>query len=151
MFSKKNTTSKIDPEQRQLIEKAQRRARQKKKLYLHFIIFLIGAAVFIVLNIVFDVGMNFKPFGIDWFVWAIALWGILLLMHIFNVFVTNKFLGKDWEDRQIEHLVAKQEKRINELELKVERDYPLPHPTVPQPKKDNSGDESTGPNFPYNT
>ncbi|HET7361069.1 MAG TPA: 2TM domain-containing protein [Salinimicrobium sp.] len=151
MFSKKNTTSKIDPEQRQLIENAQRRARQKKKLYLHFIIFLIGAAVFIVLNVVLDVGINFKPFGTDWFVWAIALWGILLLMHVFNVFVTNKFLGKDWEDRQIERLVAKQEKRINELELKVERDYPLPHPTVPQPKKDKSEDGSTGPNFPYNT
>lgn len=147
MFSKKKSTSKIDPEQRDLIEKAQERARQKRKLYQHFILFLIGAVVFIVLNVILDFGKDIKPFGISWFVWAILLWALLFFIHVFNVYVTNKFLGKDWEDKQIERLVAKQEQRISELEQIVEQDHPLPNKTVPLPDKKKPED----PNFPYNT
>lgn len=131
MFSRKSTSSKIDPEQRELIEKAQDRARQKKRLYQHFIIFLIGSAIFILLNIFFDYGRDVQPLGVDWFVWAILLWAIIFLLHAFNVYVTNKFLGKDWEDRQIEKLVRKQQKRIAELEEKVANDYPLPEKNTP--------------------
>lgn len=131
MFSKKDTSSRIDPEQRELIEKAQSRARQKKRLYQHFILFLIGAAILILLNVVFEYGKDVQPMGVDWFVWAIIFWGIIFLLHAFNVFVTNKFLGKDWENRQIEKLVAKQQKRIKELEEKVAKDHPLPDKETP--------------------
>lgn len=126
MFSSKNTSSKIDPEQRELIERAQARAKEKRRLYQHFLFFLAGAVILILLNVIFEYGKDVRPFGLDWFVWAIILWGIILLLHAFNVFVTNKFLGKEWENRQIEKLVEKQRKRIEELELKVEKDYPLP-------------------------
>ena len=126
MSTKKNSTSKIDPEQRELIERAQERARQKRGLYQHFIVFLIGAVVLILLNVIFEIGQDIKPFGIDWFVWAIIFWGVILLLHIFNVFVTKKFLGKDWENRQVERLVAQQQRRIEELQRKVEKDHPLP-------------------------
>jgi len=119
-------TSKIDPEQRELIERAQRRAREKRRLYQHFLFFLVGAVILILLNVVFEYGKDVRPLGMDWFVWAIILWSILFLLHAFNVFVTNKFLGKEWENRQIERLVEKQRKRIYELELQVERDHPLP-------------------------
>lgn len=125
MLSKRNSTSKIDPEQRELIEKAQARAREKRRLYQHFLFFLVGAVILILLNVVFEYGKDVRPFGMDWFVWAIILWGIILLLHAFNVFVTNKFLGKDWERRQIDKLVEKQRKRIDELQLQVERDHPL--------------------------
>lgn len=131
MSSKKNTSSKIDPEQRELIERAQERARQKKRLYLHFIVFLVGCVILILLNLIFEIGVDINPFGIDWFVWAIMIWGIILLAHAFNVFITNKFLGKEWENRQIDRLVAKQQRRIAELEQKVERDHPLPKKEEP--------------------
>lgn len=140
MSSKRNSSSKIDPEQRELIERAQERARQKRGLYQHFILFLIGAAVLIVLNVVFEIGQDIKPFGIDWFVWAIIVWGIILLAHVFNVFVTKKFLGKDWENRQVEKLVARQHRRIEELQRKVEKEYPLPNkhePYIPPVKEDH--------------
>lgn len=130
MFSKRNTSSKIDPEQRELIERAQSRAKEKKRLYQHFLFFLAGAVILILLNVVFEYGKDVRPFGMDWFVWAIILWAIILLLHVFNVFVTNKFLGKEWEDRQIEKLVEKQRKRIDELELQVEKDYPLPKKNI---------------------
>lgn len=127
----KNTSSKIDPEQRELIERAQERAKQKRRLYQHFIVFLIGAVVLILINVIFEIGTDINPFGIDWFVWAIIFWAVLLLMHVFNVFITNKFMGKDWENRQVEKLVAKQRERIEELQQRVERDHPLPRKTEP--------------------
>lgn len=146
MSSKKNSSSKIDPEQRELIERAQERARQKRALYQHFIVFLIGAVVLILLNVIFEIGKDIHPFGIDWFVWAIVFWAAILIVHIFNVFVTNKFLGKDWEERQIEKLVAKQHRRIEELQKKVEREHPLPKKNetfIPPVKKDIIDPESS--------
>ncbi|HER39995.1 MAG TPA: 2TM domain-containing protein [Salinimicrobium catena] len=126
MPTKKHTSSKIDPEQRELIERAQERARQKKRLYQHFIVFLIGSVILILVNVIFDLGKDIRPFGLDWFVWAIIFWAVIILIHVFNVFVTNKFFGKDWENRQVEKLVAKQHRRIEELQRKVEKDHPLP-------------------------
>lgn len=131
MPTKKQSGSKIDPEQRELIERAQERARQKRRLYQHFIIFLIGSVVLIILNVIFDFGKDIRPFGLDWFVWAIIFWSLILLAHMFNVYITNKFLGKDWENRQIEKLVAKQHRRIEELQKKVDREHPLPRQDEP--------------------
>ena len=149
MASKKNNASKIDPEQRELIERAQSRTKQKKRLYQHIIIFLIGAVVLIVLNVVFDIGQDINPLGVNWFVWAIALWAIILLIHVFNVFVTNKFFGKEWENRQVEKLVAKQHQKIEDLQKKVDREHPLPkenEPVIPPTKK-----KPIDPNSPINT
>ena len=35
--------------------------------------------------------------------------------HFVNVFITNKFMGKDWEKQQLDKLVGQQQKRINKL------------------------------------
>lgn len=131
MALKKNSSSKIDPEQRELIERAQERARQKRRLYQHFIVFLLGSVVLIVINLIFEIGREINPFEIDWWVWAIIFWAVLLLIHAFNVYVTNKFMGKDWENRQVDRLVAKQQERIEELRRKVEKDHPLPKKDEP--------------------
>lgn len=126
MFSDKKSSSRIDPEQRELIERAQKRAKEKKWLYLHFIFFLIGSVILILLNVVFDYGKDVRPLNVDWFVWAIILWSIVYLLHAFNVFITNKFLGKEWENEQVDKLVEKQSRRIAELEAKVAKEHPLP-------------------------
>ena len=63
MFSKKKNTSKLDAEQRELYENARKRTLQKKRLFQHFIIFLIGAVFFIVLNVVIGYQENFMPLG----------------------------------------------------------------------------------------
>jgi amino acid permease len=131
MGLEKNSSSKIDPEQRMLIERAQMRARQKRRLYQHFIVFLLGSVVLILLNVIFEIGRDINPFGVDWFVWAIIFWALLLLIHVFNVYVTNKFFGKDWENEQVERLVAKQQRKIDELQKKVEKEHPLPRHDEP--------------------
>ena len=87
--------------------------------------------VLILLNVIFDIGKDINPFGLDWFVWAIIFWAVILLIHAFNFYVTDKFMGKDWENQQVEKLVAKQRERIEELQKKVERDHPLPKKDEP--------------------
>lgn len=131
MTSKKKSSSQIDPEQRELIERAQLRARQKRRLYQHFIVFLLGSVVLILINVIFEIGTDINPFGIDWFIWAIIFWALILLIHAFNVFVTNKFFGKEWENEQVDRLVAKQQRKIAELQKQVEKEYPMPRRDEP--------------------
>ncbi len=126
MFSKKKNTSKIDYEQRELYENARKRARQKKRLFQHFVFFLIGAVLLIILNVVIGYKVEFKPFGQNWFVWAVLLWGLIFLIHFFNVMVVDSFMGKDWEAKQVDRLVKKQKEKIAQLQEKVEKDHPAP-------------------------
>lgn len=115
MFGKKKQTSTIDKDQLELIEYAQKRIRQKKRLYIHFVVFLIGAVFLILANTVLGIGKDFTIAGINWFVYAILLWLFLFVYHFVNVFITNKFMGKDWEKQQLDKLVSQQQKRIDKL------------------------------------
>lgn len=115
MFGKKKTTPRIDQEQLALIKAAEKRIKQKKRLYIHFVIFLIGAVFLILANTILGIGKDFKIAGLDWFVIAIILWLFLFIYHFITVFITHKFMGKAWEDQQRETLVAKQQERIEQL------------------------------------
>lgn len=124
MFGKKKQIESVDKDQLQLIENAQKRIKQKKRLYIHFIVFLIGAVFFVIANTVLGIGKDFTIANINWFVYAILIWLFLFIYHFINVFITNRFMGKDWEKQQLDKLVLKQQKRIAKLEesiLKEER------------------------------
>lgn len=103
-------------EQHELYENARNRTKQKKRLYTHFIIFLVGAVFLILLNKVLKVGETFVE---NWFVWAITLWFFFFVLHFINVFVTNRFMGKEWERLQTEKLVKAQELKIAKLEKEM--------------------------------
>ncbi len=120
MFSKKKGVSTLDLEQHELLENAQRRIKQKKNLYTHFVIFLIASVFLILVNKILKYGETY-----DWFIWVITAWAFLFVIHAFNVFVTSMFMGKDWERAQREKLVAKQKRRISELQKEIETDFPL--------------------------
>ncbi|GFZ92572.1 hypothetical protein GCM10011531_25400 [Aquaticitalea lipolytica] len=119
MFGKKKAVPQIDKEQLELIKTAQARVKQKKRLYIHFVVFLIGAVFLIILNTVIGVGEDVTLFGKNWFVFAILAWLFLFVYHLFNVFITHKFMGKDWEKQQLDKLVAKQKERIAQLEKTI--------------------------------
>lgn len=115
---------------------AQDRIRQKKRLNQHFIFFLIGSAFIIILDQVMEVGQDVLPQ--NWYVWAILIWTFFFLIHAFNVFFTNRFMGKKWENEQLDKLKAKQQKRIDELHKQVEKEMPLPEVKVPKPIKNQT-------------
>ena len=126
MFSKKQESTKIDPEQRELIEYAQQRIKQKKNLFRHFVIFLAGGVLFIILNKFLDFGSTFRPASVDWFVWAILIWFFFFLIHFLNVFLFKSFMNKKWEHEQLDKLVAKQKAKIAKLQNQVDKEHPLP-------------------------
>ncbi|REE80633.1 2TM domain-containing protein [Lutibacter oceani] len=107
-------------DQHELYENARNRIKQKRRLYLHFIVFLIGSVFLIVINKVLKVEEQY-----DWFVWAIILWLFIWALHFINVFVTKKFMGKDWERKQTEKLVLKQELKIAKLEKEIAHEAKL--------------------------
>ncbi|MFD1161818.1 dihydrofolate reductase [Hwangdonia seohaensis] len=124
MFGKKKPKPQIDADQLELIENAQKRIKQKKRLYVHFVIFLIGAVFLIAANTVLGIGKDFTLFGKEWFLFAILLWLFFLLYHVFNVFVTHKFMGKDWERNQLEKLVTLQQNRIEKIKIELKKEAP---------------------------
>lgn len=126
MFSKKKNTSKLDAEQREMYEYARKRALQKRRLFQHFVIFLVGAVLLIVINVVIGYREDLKPLGYDWFVWAVLIWTFFFLIHTLNVLVIDSFMGKQWEQEQLERLVKKQRERIEEIQDKVEKEHPEP-------------------------
>lgn len=120
MFSENKSNTKIELEQHEQLEYAHKRIKQKKNLYVHFVLFLIGSIFLILINKVLKYGEEY-----NWFVWAITFWAFLFVAHVINVFVTQKFMGVEWEREQRQKLVAKQRQRIKELQKEIESDFPL--------------------------
>lgn len=120
MFSKSKNPERIDSEQREQYDYARKRIRQKKNLMRHFIVFLAGSVLLIIINPLLGIGKDF--FIKNWFAWAILIWALLFLVHVLNVYILNSFMDKEWEDRQLEKLKARQEKRIAALQAKLDAD-----------------------------
>ena len=72
MFSKNKKNDRLDSDQREQYEYARKRIVQKKRLMRHFIVFLAGSVLLIIINPVLGIGKDF--FIENWFVWAILIW-----------------------------------------------------------------------------
>ena len=59
MFSKNKPKERIDTEQREQFEYARKRINQKKRLMRHFIVFLAGSILLIIINPVLGIGKDF--------------------------------------------------------------------------------------------
>jgi len=105
-----------ETDQYEFHEKVRKRIKQKKRLYFHFILFLIGSLFFVVLNKI----VKFKPEN-DWFVWLIFIWFFFLTIHFINVFFMNRFFGKDWIRIQTKKLIEKHQIKVDELEKTLEK------------------------------
>ncbi len=108
-----------------LYEKARKRIKQKKRFYIHLILFIIGASILY--------GLTFaKGFAIDnnpIFIYGIILfWFVILLLHFISTFITNKFFDDEWERNQTEKLIQKHEKKVLQLEQKLQKEGVLPQP-----------------------
>ncbi len=109
----------MEKEQHELYEYARKRIKQKKGLFFHFVLFLLGSIFLAIAN-------YFLVFGFtsNWSVWVITIWLFVLIMHFIKVYITDCFMNKDWEREQIERLIALQNKKITQLQTKVENDSP---------------------------
>ena len=112
----------IDEEQIKLIENAQKRVKQKKRLFYHFSIMLFGIGILLITNILFEIKNEIRPFNFPWSYWISVFWFLILIAHIYNVFITNRFMGKDWEKEEIKKLVLKQEIEISKIKIELEKE-----------------------------
>ncbi len=120
MFSKKTSDPHITSEQHTQLEYAQKRIKQKKRLYRHVAVFLIGVVFLFLINKILKYGEEY-----DWYLWAILAWGFFLVFHVYTVYITQKFMGPEWERAQREKLVAKQRQRIAQIQKEIETEFPL--------------------------
>jgi uncharacterized membrane protein YcjF (UPF0283 family) len=115
----------MEKNQQELFEYARKRVKQKKRVYLHFILFFVSSIFFYVINKMLDVDPQD-----DWYLWAITAWAFIFILHFIKVFITESFINKTWEREQIEKLVARQERRIDQLEKKYLKDNPTTPTTL---------------------
>jgi uncharacterized membrane protein len=105
----------MEKEQHEQYEYARRRIRQKKNLYFHFVLLVLGSLFAFVTNVLMHVG---EPN--QWYVWAVTVWVFIFVLHFIKVYITDRFMNKAWERDQIDRLIAKQQNRIEQLQLKVD-------------------------------
>jgi ABC-type multidrug transport system fused ATPase/permease subunit len=107
----------MEKEQHELYEYARKRIKQKKTLYFHFVLLIIGSIFLLIAN-------HFDAFGhtSNWSIWVITAWAFLFILHFIKVYITDRFMNKDWEREQINRLVAQQQRKIDQLQTKVEED-----------------------------
>lgn len=113
----------MEIEQHERYEYARKRINQKKRLYFHFVLFLLGSIFLFIAN-------YFLVFGFtsNWAKWVITLWLFLFILHFIKVYITDRFMNKDWEREQIERLMALQQKKIDQLQTKTNNETPSnPH------------------------
>ncbi len=106
----------MEKDQHELYEYARRRIKQKKNLYYHFVLFVLMSILMYIVNKWFKLG---EPN--NWFLWVATFWLFLLILNFIKVFITDRFMNKNWEREQIDKLVVKQEIKIKELEIQVSK------------------------------
>ena len=109
------SSSDINQEQIELLEYAQKRINQKKKLYYNFVFFLFTSLISLSLDHIFSVLNDVYFLEYSWSFWIIFIWFFTLLFHAFNVYVTNKFISSSWVKKQKAKLINLQKLKIENL------------------------------------
>ena len=104
----------MEKEVHEQYEYARRRIEQKKGLYFHFVLFVLGSLALFIANKFFEISPD-----TNWSIYIITVWLFLFILHFIKVFITDRFMNKNWEREQIDRLVALQQKKLNQLESRV--------------------------------
>jgi dihydrofolate reductase len=83
---------------------------------------LFGIATLLIINILFNIKDEIEPYNFPWSYWISIFWVLILLAHAYNVYITNRFMGKDWEKEQTKKLVLKQELKISKIKTELEKE-----------------------------
>ena len=118
MQSKNN--SDIDHEQIEMLEYAQKRIRQKKFLYYHFVLFLFLSIIVLSLGYVFNIASDIILLEYSWYFWVVFSWFFLFIFHVFNVYVSKRFINKSWIKNQKNKLIKIQKLEIENIKAKMD-------------------------------
>jgi hypothetical membrane protein len=106
----------MENSQHEQYEYARQRLVQKKQLYYHFVFFVLLSIFAIIVN---------KLLGVfpenNWFLWVITILSFIFILHFIRVFITDSFMNKNWERTQIDKLIAKQDRKIEQLQKDLDQ------------------------------
>jgi hypothetical protein len=54
----------------------------------------------------------------NWYLIAIVVWGLFLVIHAVRVLIMNRFFGKEWERIQTDKILAKHDKKSRQARKK---------------------------------
>lgn len=106
----------MDQSQHEQYEYARQRLKQKKRLYFHFVIFVLTSIFSIVVNKLLKIYYEYH-----WFMWVITILSFIFIMHFIRVFITDSFMNKNWERTQIDKLIQKQERKIEQFQKDLDQ------------------------------
>jgi hypothetical membrane protein len=106
----------MENSQHEQYEYARQRLVQKKRLYYHFVF----SALFSIFSIIVNKLLGVYP-ETHWFLWVITILSFLFVLHFIRVFITDSFMNKNWERTQIDKLIAKQERKIEQLQKDLDQ------------------------------
>jgi uncharacterized membrane protein YcjF (UPF0283 family) len=109
----------MEAAQHELYEYARDRIKQKKWLFIHFIVLLIGSLFLFTSNHL----LNFHD-ETNWWIWVVTVWICLFIFHLIKVLITDSFMNKNWERAQIDKLMLQQNKKIEKLKNDLENSKP---------------------------
>ena len=112
----------LDQDQIELLENAQKRILQKKRLYYHFVIYLFVSVFSLICNKLLKIGSDIVFLDYSWSFWLSFIWLFIIIFHLFNVFVTNRFLGNKWLKAQKKYLIEIQQNKIQSLKKEMEKE-----------------------------
>jgi hypothetical protein len=87
-------------------QKARDRVQEVKGFYAHAVMFLVANVALVILNL----ATLEKNDGVLWFIWPLIGWGVVLVVHAISVFGIGRFLGRGWEQHQIQRELDRQHK-----------------------------------------
>jgi biotin transporter BioY len=90
----------MEKDQHELYEYARNRIKQKKILYFHFVLLILGGVFLFIAN----KWLSFYS-DVDWWIWTVTAWIFLFILHCIKVFITDAFMNKNWERTQIDKLI----------------------------------------------
>ena len=82
---------------------ARKYVRELREFYTHLAAFIVVNGFLFVVDVITGPGW--------WFYWVVLAWGIGLAIHAYEVFIQNRFLGPDWEERKIRELMGEKPMR----------------------------------------
>ena len=85
-------------------QRAKKRVEAIRGFYEHFVAYIIvNAGLFII-----DLLTSPDSW---WFYWPLVAWGVGLVFHAVSVFLSQGMLGRDWEERQIQKFMQREQQR----------------------------------------
>jgi hypothetical protein len=105
------TSFELDQEERD--DRAFNRVKKIKGFYIHLIVYvLVNIGLIIMRTNFFDKGET------NFWTWqtfnTCIFWGIGLVAHGASVFGKDIFLGKEWEEKKLEHFLKEEDKKMQQ-------------------------------------